>query len=105
MARYAGALTCPAVAFVMLARLFHVPPGVGKQGDMTGLLHSRRHNPLVFCARACLSARADLAVLGNIFSKKVGFLIVNGQRLVGAELTKFWLCKKAAFTALVLALG
>jgi hypothetical protein len=89
----------------MLTRLFQVPSRVGKQGNVAGLLHSRRHNPLVLCARACLSARADLAIFGNVFSKKIGFLIVNGQRLVGAELTEFWLCKKAAFAALVLAIG
>jgi len=99
MPRLFGAVTCPAIAFSLcrLARVFEVPSRVGEQGDVTGLLHCRRYHALVFCARASLAARADLAIFRDVLPEQIGFFIVNCQRLVCAKLTKFGLRKEAAF--------
>src|SRR5687768_5073358 len=81
------------------ARIFQVPSCKGKQGNMTGLLHSSRHSALVSCTGSCLTARTDLAVFRNVFPQYVCLLIVNCEGLICTELTKFGLGKEAAFTA------
>jgi hypothetical protein len=71
---------------------------------MSRLFHSLSYNPLMFCTRASLAARADVAFFSNIFSEKVGLFVVNCQGFICAELTKFGLGKKAAVTALLLSI-
>jgi hypothetical protein len=68
---------------------------------MTRLFHSLSYYPLMFCTRTGLAARADVAFFGNVFSEKVGLLVVNCQGLVCAELTELGLRKEAAVTALL----
>jgi hypothetical protein len=66
---------------------------------MTCLFHSGCHSALVPGACPGLAARADLAVFGNVLPKQVCFFVVNQQRLVCTELTKFWFRKEAALAA------
>ena len=68
---------------------------------MTRLLYSRRDHALMFCARASLAARADVAFFSNIFSEKVGLFIINCQGLVCAELAELGLGKETAVAALL----
>jgi len=84
---------------LLLACIFQVPSRVGEQGDVTGLFYGCRYHALVFCARAGLAARADLAIFGDVLPEKIGFFIVNRQCLVCAKLTEFWLRKEAALTS------
>jgi len=78
--------------------------GEGHQGNVARLFDGLGYYTLMFCARAGLAPWADVAFLGNIFSEKVGLLVVNRQSFICAELTKFGLGKEAAFTASLLAI-
>jgi hypothetical protein len=66
---------------------------------MTCLFHSRCHGTLVPGAGAGLAARADLAIFGDVLPKQVCLFVVDHQRLICTELTKFWFRKEAAVTA------
>jgi hypothetical protein len=50
-------------------------------------------------ACAGLAARANLAIFGDVAAEQVRLFVVNGQRLVGAELTEFGLGEEAAVAA------
>jgi len=63
------------------------------------LFNSLRYHSLVFGARTGLAARANVAFFGNIFSEKVGLFVVNGQCLIGTELTELGLGEETAITA------
>ena len=89
----------PANALSQSARLFQVLSCEGEQGNVTGLFDRRSDGALVSCARACLAARTDLAVLGDVLSEQVRLFVVNRERLIRAELTKFGLGKEAALSA------
>ena len=82
-----------------LAPLFEGSAYKGEQGNLTSLLDRRSHHALMTGARAGLAAWADLAIFCDVASKQVCLLVVNGQRFVCAELTKFGLGKEAAFAA------
>ena len=66
---------------------------------MTRLFDSLGYNALMFSACTGLAAWADVAFFSNILSEKVGLFVVNCQRFVCAELTKFGLGKEAAVAA------
>ena len=70
-----------------------------EQGDLAGLLDRGCDHTLVSGARTGLAARADFAIFGNVLPKHIGFLIVNRQGLICAELTKLGLCEEATFAA------
>ena len=78
--------------------------GEGKQGDLPRLFDGFGYNTLVFCARASLPARTNLAVFVDVFSEQVSFLVINREGLVSAELTKFGFGKEAALAASLRAL-
>jgi len=93
--------TCPAMLVLGLAGFFHLFAGERDQGDMSRLFHSLSYNPLMFCTRACLAARADVAFFSYVFSEKVGLFVVNCQGLICAELTELGLGKETAVAALL----
>jgi len=78
--------------------------GKWQQSDVTGLFNSLGYDTLMFRAGAGLTARADIAIFGDIFSEKVCLFIVNGQGFICTELTKFGLGKEAAFASLLLSI-
>jgi len=84
---------------VGLAHLFQVFACEGEQSNMTGLLHGCRHNALMSGAGASLAAWADLAIFSDIFPEQVSFFVINDQCFICTKLTKFRLCKEAAFSA------
>jgi hypothetical protein len=66
---------------------------------MSRLFHSLGYNPLMFCTRASLAARADVAFFSDVFSEKVGLFVVNRQGFIRAELTELGLGKETAVAA------
>jgi len=82
-----------------LAGFFHLLAGERDQGDMSRLFHSLGYNPLMFCTRASLAARADIAFFSNRFSEKVGLFVINCQGFICAELAELRLGKETAIAA------
>src|SRR5512145_2942726 len=70
-----------------------------QQGNVARLFDRSCHCPLMSCAGTSLAAGTDRAVFSDILPKQVCLLIVNCQRFICAELTKFRFCKEAAFSA------
>jgi len=91
--------TCPAMLVLGLAGFFHLFARERDQGDVSRLFHGLSYNPLMFCTRASLAARADVAFFSDVFSEKVGLFVVNRQGFIRAELTKFGLGKETAIAA------
>lgn len=79
-----------------LPSLFDGPAYEGEQGDLASLLYSGSYHSLVTCTCACLAARADLAIFGDVLPKHVSFLVINCQGLICTELTEFGLRKETA---------
>jgi hypothetical protein len=82
-----------------LASLFEGSSDEREQCDLARLLDRGCDHTLVSGARTGLAARADLAIFGNVLPKHIGFLIVNRQGLICAELTKLGLCEEATLAA------
>lgn len=56
---------------------------------MPGLFHNLGHFSLVFGAGTGLPAGADLPFVGDVFSNQIYILVIEIERLVGAEGTHF----------------
>jgi len=91
--------TCPAMLVLGLAGFFHLLAGERNQGNVTRLFHGLSYDPLMFCTRASLAARADVAFFSNIFSEKVGLFVINCQGFICAELAELRLGKETAIAA------
>ena len=81
------------------ATFVRVHPGEGQQGDLPGLFDSRRNDALMPRARPGLPARADSSVIADILAKQVGFLVINRQGFVCAELAELGFGKETALAA------
>ena len=74
-----------------LAHFFVVPAREWKQGDLAGLFDRSSDDALVFCAGACLSARANGAFFCDVFPEQVDLFVIDRQGLISTELAKLWL--------------
>src|SRR6266545_567223 len=81
-----------------LASLIHRSACEWQNGNMARLFYCSGHSSLVSGAGAGLTARTDRAIFGHILPKQICLFVVNCQRFICAELTKFRLGKEAAFT-------
>jgi hypothetical protein len=63
------------------------------------LFDRRSHSALMSGAGAGLAARTDRAIFGDVLPKHICLFVVNCQCLISTELTNFWFCKEATFSA------
>src|SRR6188474_2086624 len=87
----------PRICSSGLSALIHRSPGERQQSNMARLLDRCRDRTLMSGAGAGLAAGADRAIFGHILPKYICLFVVNHQRFISAELTKFGLGKEATF--------
>jgi hypothetical protein len=76
--------------------VFPSSSGIREQSDMTGAFDSTCQDSLVTGTGSRLTARTDLAIVGNEPSKHIPFFVVDTYCFVSTKLTKFWTGKEAA---------
>jgi hypothetical protein len=70
---------------------------------MAGALDGDRQCALMFGASTGLSARSDLAVIGDVTAQHFNLLVIDGGILVRAELALAWASEKPPLTWAALA--
>jgi hypothetical protein len=87
-----GTLPCPELFVprgLEVSALFPVFARKWQQGNVTGSFDSSGHFTLVFCACAGLTARTNLAVIGNVAFEKFCVLVIYDLLFIRAKLTEF----------------